>query len=139
MKIEKIKYSELNSRQKENYNFAKASSVLAEFGFTCIRLSDDYRGADFIAIHINGDLILKVQLKSRISFDKKYENKGLHIIFQDKKTDIWYLYDHDEILEKLSSIKETDSWIEKGIYHSPTLPVHIEDMLMKLNTDSRET
>ena len=43
----KIDYSKLNARQQENYNFQKVSGVLADYGYTCIKLSDDWNGADF--------------------------------------------------------------------------------------------
>lgn len=46
----KIKYSDLSSPQKENYNFQKISAVLADYGFATIRLSDDWNGADFFGL-----------------------------------------------------------------------------------------
>ncbi|MDP1788535.1 hypothetical protein [Nitrosomonas sp.] len=67
MKLEKIKYSELNSRQKEIFNFQKVAGLLADYGFNCIKLTDDWQGADFLAYHTNGSDTLKVQLKSRLS------------------------------------------------------------------------
>ena len=39
--LQQINYSDLNSRQRENYNFQKLSAVLADFGFATLRLSDD--------------------------------------------------------------------------------------------------
>jgi hypothetical protein len=63
MKFKKIIYSELNARQKESYNFQKVSAIFADYGFSTIRLSDDWQGADFIAQHIDNQVFLKVQLK----------------------------------------------------------------------------
>lgn len=40
-----------SSKQVETYNFHKAAAVLVEFGFDCIRVSDDWEGADFLAHH----------------------------------------------------------------------------------------
>ena len=97
MKLEKVKYSDLNARQKENFNFQKVSAVLADYGFVTLRLSDDWQGADFIALHTSGN-VLRVQLKSRLTFDKKYSDKGLYVAFGDG--DAWYLYPHDELLAK---------------------------------------
>lgn len=77
----KIIYSELSPRQKEIYNFQKISAYLADYGFNCIKLSDDWNGADFLAYHLNGKDTLRIQLKSRITIDKKYINKNLHIAF----------------------------------------------------------
>ena len=50
MNLKKIKYNELNPRQKENYNFHKVASALAEYGYNSMRLNDDWQGADFIAV-----------------------------------------------------------------------------------------
>ena len=47
MKLSKINYSDLNSRQKEIFNFQKVAGVLADYGFNCIKLADDWQGADF--------------------------------------------------------------------------------------------
>ena len=54
LELTRIRYADLNARQKENYNFQKVSAVLADFGFTTLRLTDDWQGADFIAQHIDG-------------------------------------------------------------------------------------
>src|SRR5207244_5579086 len=62
MKLAPINYANLNSRQQEAYNFQKVSGVLADFGFTTIRLTDDWQGADFIAQIIDGQPFLTVQL-----------------------------------------------------------------------------
>ena len=61
--MQKIEYKDLNSRQQENYNFHKIAADLAEYGYSCMWLNDDWQGADFIANHIDGDTFLKVQLK----------------------------------------------------------------------------
>ena len=50
-----VAYGDLNSRQKENYNFQKVAARMADFGFNCLRLTDDWQGADFIACHIDGE------------------------------------------------------------------------------------
>ena len=36
-----IKYSDLNSKQKEIYNFQKVAALLADYGFNCIKLAAD--------------------------------------------------------------------------------------------------
>jgi hypothetical protein len=93
----RINYANLNSKQKEGYNYQKASAALADYGFVTMRLSDDWQGADFIAQHIDGRTFMKVQLKSRPAFAKKYQGKDLFIAFFDGAA--WYLYPHDEVLE----------------------------------------
>ena len=56
--FKKVNYKDLNSKQKENYNFHKVSSKLADYGFNSMRLNDDWEGADFISI--NKDEMIKV-------------------------------------------------------------------------------
>ena len=108
-----ISYSDLKPKQKENYNFHKAASVLAEFGFTSIRLSDDWKGADFLALHKNGQLDLKIQLKTVYSLAKKYLEKELWICFFHAKTGVWFLYPHDDAVKWAlinTKLAETESW-----------------------------
>ena len=76
-----IRYHDLtNAKQKENYNFLKVSAILADYGFMTMRLNDDWQGADFIAQHIDGETFLRVQLKGRLWFAKKYMDKSLFIV-----------------------------------------------------------
>ena len=94
-----VTYADLNSRQKENHNFQKVAARLADYGYNCLRLTDDWQGADFMACHVDGETILKVQLKGRLTIDKKYLGKSIHIAFfygQD-----CYIYDHDAFVVHL--------------------------------------
>lgn len=115
-----VEYEKLNARQKEIYNFQKVSAIFADYGFTTIGLSDDWMGADFLAIKFDGSIHLKVQLKGRLTFDKKYIGKDIYICFFDKDRSKWILYPHDELLSSFEEeIKNTKSWKEKGSYHFP--------------------
>lgn len=119
-----IPYGELNSRQKETYNFQKVSAVLADLGYLTIRLSDDWNGADFIAQHFKTKAFLKVQLKGRLTFDKKYHDQDLYICFRDGDHGHWYMYNHKELLEKVlagGQIEGTKTWLEDKPYHFPAL------------------
>lgn len=130
--FKKIAYRNLNARQQENYNFHKLSAVLADYGFTSLRLSDDWQGADFIAQHIDGEHFLKVQLKGRLAFCKKYLGKNLHIAFNYAGQ--WYLYPHDDLfmeIASISNIEKTKSWISTGEYHFPSLPANYRTILEK--------
>jgi hypothetical protein len=40
--FDKIDYKKLTARQQENYNFQKISALLADYGFSTLRLSDDW-------------------------------------------------------------------------------------------------
>lgn len=119
MNFKKIDYRKLNSKQKEIFNFQKVAGILADYGYNCIKLADDWQGADFLAYHKDGNETLLVQLKSRLTIDKKYEGKELYITFPIGKK--WCLILHDELLKKASTYTNwlnTDSWIEKGSYSS---------------------
>ena len=116
--FEKASYSNLNAKQKENYNFHRLSSLLASFGFNSIRLTDDVHGADFLALSTKGD-VFKIQLKSRLTFDKKYIGKGLYLAFPSD--DGFYVYLHDEALKLfIDRYETTSSWNVKGFYHTTT-------------------
>tara|TARA_R110002072_G_scaffold203959_1_gene362005 strand:+ start:515 stop:907 length:393 start_codon:yes stop_codon:yes gene_type:complete len=109
----KIIYSQLNSKQKENYNFHKVASALADYGYNSLRLNDDWQGADFIAI--NGDDMIKIQLKGRFTVDKKYIGKEIFIAFIENN--IIKLFNHDEAVSILTdNIKNSKSWDDLGGY-----------------------
>jgi len=118
-----IPYADLNSRQKENYNFHMVAARLAEYGFNSMRVTDDWQGADFIACHIDGERFLKVQLKGRLTLDRKYEGKDIYIAFRYQ--DQCYLYPHDEMVdhvERLGNIVGSLSWSEHRSYSWPQPP-----------------
>lgn len=128
--MRKIRYEKLNARQKEIFNFQKVSAVFADFGFTTLKLSDDWMGADFIAISFDGKKSLKVQLKSRLTFDKKYIGKDLYVCFFDRISGKWYLYSHDSILKSfLVKIESSDSWVSGGKYHFSVLSRYAKGIL----------
>ena len=119
MQFHKIIYKKLNSRQKEIHNFQKVSGLLADYGFNCIKLADDWQGADFLAYHKDGVDTLKVQLKARLTIAKKYKGKNLYIAFPLREH--WYLIEHDTLIDVISihtNWLKTASWIQKGAYHS---------------------
>lgn len=120
MQFTRIKYSELTAKQKEIYNFQKVSAILADYGFITIKLDNDWQGADFIAQHIGGEIFLKVQLKGRLTLDKKYVGKNILICFPDKE--VWYLYDHDQMLSTVPGTwTESSSWKKEGLFSWNTL------------------
>lgn len=121
MNLKKINYASLNSRQQENYNYHKIAAVLADYGFSTILLNDDWQGADFIANHVDGETFLKVQLKGRVTINKKYVGKNIYIAF--RSNDKTYLYPHDEMMEKifkaLPNTKARESWTVSGGFSWP--------------------
>jgi len=116
-----VRYSDLNSKQKEIYNFQKVAAMLADYGFNCIKLADDWQGADFLAYHIDGIQTLRVQLKARATIAKKYEGKNLHMAFPVKSQGAWYLVKHDHLVDLVgehTNWLETKSWLSEGLYSS---------------------
>jgi hypothetical protein len=123
-----IVYKELTSKQKELFNFQKLAATLADHGFNCIKLADDWQGADFLAYPMIGDKTLKVQLKSRLTIAKKYENKEIWIAFpysaRGNSEKHWYLIEHDCLREKIGRYTKwlsSKEWSGKGIYHSTSI------------------
>lgn len=116
--LEPVDYKKLNGKQQEIYNFQKVAALLADYGFNCIKLDDDWLGADFLAYHIDGSTTLRVQLKGRLTISKKYCGKDLYICFRHV-TD-WYLVPHDELVDVVgdkTNWLNTRSW-QKGRYSS---------------------
>jgi hypothetical protein len=75
-----------------------------------------------------------VQLKSRLTFDKKYIGKKLYISFRvhDGERDSWFMYDHDELLAKLieeGQIEGTKTWELEKPYHFPFLSTRMKELL----------
>lgn len=132
VKLKRIQYSKLNSRQKENFNFQKVSALLADYGFVTLRMNDDWQGADFIAQHIDGATFVRVQLKGRLTFDKKYRGKDLWVAFNDGES--WYLYPHDELLAEVlkeTSVGTTASWTSRDGYSFPRLSKKLRGLLKR--------
>ena len=128
MELNKIKYTDLNSRQKENYNYHKVASALADYGYDCMRLNNDWQGADFIAVHNDGKQMLKIQLKGRFTIDKKYQKKDIYIAFLEEG--IVKMYKHDEVIDFLpDNIKNSVSWAERDGYSWGKTPKHYDTII----------
>ena len=129
MKLNKIDYNKLNARQKENYNFHKIASALAEYGYDCMRLNNDWQGADFIAV--KDDEMFKIQLKGRFTIDKKYIDKDIYIAFIEDG--FIKIYKHDDAVDILpEKSKKTMSWSERGGYSWGKTPKYYESIIKKL-------
>ena len=124
--LQKIKYNELNAKQKENYNFHKVAAALADYGYDCMRLNNDWEGADFIAV--NGDDMLKVQLKGRLTLDKKYIGKDIYVAFLENNK--VKLYSHDEVFELFpEKSRQSVSWQKNGSYSWGKTPKIYESVI----------
>ena len=126
MKFERLSFEEgtgVASKLVETYNFHKAAAVLAEYGFDCMRLSDDWAGADFLAHHKDSGQTLKVQLKSNLVIAQKYlDDKDLFMCFPLDRTGNWYLIKHSDLIELVcqhsASWLESSSWKHRKMYGS---------------------
>lgn len=127
--LTKISYNDLNSKEKENYNYHKVASALAEYGYDSMRLNNDWEGADFISV--KGDNMIKVQLKGRFTLSKKYINKDLYIVFiEENKVKI---YSHDEAINiATENIINSSSWQEHGAYSFNKTPVHYNQVITEI-------
>ena len=134
MKLEIATYDKLNSKAKETYNFHKMAAILADYGYNCIWLSNDWNGADFIAVHIDGVSDVKIQLKGGISFGKKYRGKNLHIGFFDCGQ--LYIYPHDEVLDQVESVISDKKWHEQGTYFQTKITKRFSDVLSPFKVPS---
>ena len=123
MRFTPVPYASLNARQKENYNFHHLAARLSEYGYHAIPLSDDWNGADLIAVHVADDEVLRVQLKGRLTIAKKYLGRGLYVAFRDGGLG-WVIYPHDAVAAALldrGDLGRSASWGKRGAYSFPTL------------------
>ena len=132
--LQPIQYDDLNAKQKEIYNFQKIAAVLADYGFNCIKLQDDWLGADFLAYHKDSSQTLRVQLKGRPTIGKKYLKQDLYIAFPfaDDGRRVWYLVPHDELVAltgEHTNWQNTKSWKEVGGYSSVSLKPKLREAL----------
>ena len=137
MKLQRINYADLNAKQKEIYNFQKIAGVLADYGFNCIKLDDDWQGADFLAYHKDESQTLRVQLKARLSIAKKYIAKDLYIAFP--VDGIWYLLPHDQLVEIARAVTPwmvSQSWVERGGYSSGNPSKAMRERLKDFSLDA---
>ena len=114
IKLEPIEYSSLKAKAQENYNFLKMAAILADYGYNCLWLNDDWNGADCIAMHIDGISDFKIQLKGGISFAQKKRKKNLFIAFFELGD--LYIYPHDVVLDQVKSVISDQTWLAKGTY-----------------------
>ena len=127
--LTKVSYKDLNSKQKENYNYHKVAAALANYGYDSMRLNNDWEGADFISV--KGDDMIKIQLKGRFTLDKKYEKKELYIAFIEKG--IIKIYLHDEALAiATSNITDSKSWDINGSYSMNQTPKHYSQVIKEI-------
>jgi hypothetical protein len=114
MKLEKNKRSKPKWRQEKIYNFQKISSLLADYGYNCTRLPNEWGEADFLAYNTKENKKLKIQLKTKLTICKEYLGEDFFITFPCNND--WYLINHDKLVDvvgKITTYLNTNSW-KKG-------------------------
>ena len=135
-RVTKIDYAtELNPKQQEQHLFQKCSAILADYGYVTIKLSDDWKGADFIALsQISGEFF-KIQLKSRFTIATKYEGQNVYIAFPvDRVSGQWCIFPHDELVELLHKAEmyvDSPSWIKGKEYSTLSVSKNLSPLLEK--------
>ena len=127
IKLTKIEYRTLNSKAQETYNFHKMAAILADYGYNCLWLNDDWNGADCIAVHIDGISDFKIQLKGSISFARKYWAKNIYIAFFEQGD--LYIYPQDYILAQVENNIADKTWLEKGTYFQTKITKKFREIL----------
>lgn len=132
-RFKEVSYSTLNARQRELFNFQKIAATFADRGFNCIKLADDWQGADFLAYNVHDSITLKVQLKARLTIDQKYMGKDIWMAFPHRGS--WYLIEHDLLVKKVgmhTKWLDSYSWKNKNGYSSISINA---DLLKSLAED----
>jgi hypothetical protein len=130
--FQKVDYNTLNARQKEVHNFHHIAALLAKYGYATYLIRDDWNGGDMIARHMmdSAQPTLTIQIKSRLTFDKKYKGKQLWMCFPFREEDpqlrdVIFLFPYDEVFagyeefrkaKGLPPLESTDVWIKDGRY-----------------------
>ena len=131
--LKPICLSDLDNKQREAYHYQKVSAILADYGFTCTWLTADWRGADFVAIGVDGT-VLKIQLKSGgFEINEKYcAFRDLWMLFPNGGD--WYLIKHNDLIKKAgkeTNFLKTKAWTENGKYTIPNAKGRIPSQLEK--------
>lgn len=138
LSLKPVKYSELNPKQQEIYNFHTVAALLTGYGFECVRLDNDWGGADFLAYPKEaGQEIMRIQLKGRPTIDKKYQDPEKRIYMAFPIGEIWYLIPHNKLVklvEEHTDWTKTKSWNEqqdwRGKYHAAIPPKKLKQALI---------
>ncbi|OJG74055.1 hypothetical protein RV12_GL000403 [Enterococcus quebecensis] len=99
----------------------------------CSWLPVDDQGADFIAVHCKTNHVLKIQLKGRVSVERKYFGKDIYMAFpiNDRKPlENWMIVPHDKLVKIFIS---ASSWEKLGGRSSGRVPLKILNDVKKIS------
>ena len=133
-RFQPVEYASLDARQQERVNFAHVASRLAGYGFACYWIDADWNGTDFLAHHMPSGRTLNVQLKGRITIDRKYRKRDIWMAFPNAGH--WFVVPHDELVEAWLEVNpkllEAESWKgSRGRRHAPRPPSGLEPFLSR--------
>jgi len=133
----RVSYEGLDGRQKEVHNYHHIAALLARHGYASYPIRDDWNGGDMIARHMTDvtQATLMIQIKGRVTFDRKYLGKRLWIGLPVRKNA--YVYPHDIILNRYLSLRAgrgqpleaSKAWSEGGCVHWPTPTEELRQIL----------
>ena len=130
---ESIEYEKLSGKEQESYNASLLMGQMAQWGYLeGQKINGDKHGADLLFYRSSDGSVLKVQLKGRVTLSKHYQGKGLCVAFRNRSTGDWFLYDHDQILEKVISLghlEGTKSWDMTGGWSWSAEPLWLQNIL----------
>lgn len=114
----RIAFSALDNKQREAYHYHKVCGMLADYGLTCTWLIADWRGADFVAVGLDGTA-LPIQLKSGgYEINEKYRAyTDLWMLFPNGED--WYFIKHHDLVEiagRTTNQLQSKAWTETGKY-----------------------
>lgn len=98
-------------------------SLLLKQGFNVfLPVYDD--GIDFIVHRRVDDSVVKIQLKSRLTIDRKYEGRGISMVLPGRGD--WFMIAHDRLLGLVPEAwRSSRAWTEGGKYTVPSLSVEM--------------
>lgn len=106
----------IRPNQIEAIHRLKIQSMLMERNWMVYDPAADVGGVDWIAMHLESEVLRKVQQKGRLYMAKKYEGKELWITFL--YNDTLYMVPHDNIMKTRfgREAMQTKSWLDHQAY-----------------------
>ena len=128
-------YNDLSGKEQESFNSARLKSVMTKWGYLeAFTINGDKWGADILFYRSADGEVLKVQLKGRPVLDKHYCGKDIHIAFEDKISSTWYVYPHDELMERVldtGRLTGTQSWDSRGGWSWSYIPAWLDKIICR--------
>ena len=129
--VKRENYLQMSNKEQEAYHAALLKSEIAIRGYVAVDTPTDKHAADLVAFRPENPsrTALWIQLKSRLTIDKRYTDKDLYIAFPEKPgnagTD-WFIYPHDDFVDFCNEegkwVTNEWCWGVHGSYTSISIP-----------------